>query len=337
MKTIVHTCSSVLVRPNGIVRYINAVMDLQRSLGHKTIFVTDAKPTQSINADQVYYVHESSEYVPNMRDGHVWLQVEEKLIHDMDKLYTQHKINADLVVAHDLHSYYAAVANYKDGIFVQHESDVLNPGTRYSFLDDDYLSLQKLVVANTDWRVGMVMRDPDIECKRPIYTPPPFDIVNQTISKKSRGLLYIGDSTERKGAREFMNMARKLGVKPTVITHEPDAELFAGADVYTFGLAQRDEMFALMRRHRVAYIPSKNECLSLAVLECLQFMPVVVDKQYAWTKHSEELGIIRLRGKKIEDELKSILSVNNEGSAYNRKLLEVYAMNTKQYWKNLTA
>ena len=76
MKTIIHTCSSVLVRPNGIVRYINAVMALQKNMGHRVLFVTDAKPAQTINADLVLYHNDVSTYAPNMRDGHVWLQID---------------------------------------------------------------------------------------------------------------------------------------------------------------------------------------------------------------------------------------------------------------------
>jgi hypothetical protein len=33
-------------------------------------------------------------------------------------------------------------------------------------------------------------------------------------------LLYMGDATERKGAREFLAVAKELDVKPTVISPE---------------------------------------------------------------------------------------------------------------------
>ena len=80
-------------------------------------------------------------------------------------------------------------------------------------------------------------------------------------------------------------MARKLNIKPTVITHDPDAEVFKGAEVFSFGLDERDSMYQLLSECAVAYLPSKNECPGLVVLECLQFMPVVVDAQYEWTKY----------------------------------------------------
>ena len=332
MATIIHTCSSILVRPNGIVRYINAVLDLQKKLGHKTIFVTDAKPTQTINADTVLYASEESCYVPNMRDGHVWLQMETKLIHDMNKIYNQYKLIADLVVAHDLHSYYAAYGNYTNGVFVQHESDVAHPG-RYSFIDDEYLELQKKAVAKTDWRVGLVWRDPDFQAKRAIYTPPPFEMDTRPMPEKTRGLLYIGDATERKGAREFMDMARRLGETPTVITHEPDSELFSGADVHSFALNEREAMLDLMRQHRVAYIPSRNECMSLAVLECLQYMPVVLDAQYAWTHFHKDAGALVREGVMIQRTIANHL-VNN--IAYDQTLIKSYSGNSLQYWRNLS-
>ena len=333
MKTIIHTCSSILVRPNGIVRYINAVLDLQKSMGHRTVFVTDAKPTQTIRADTVIYLNEVSTYVPNMRDEHVWLQPDDAIIDQMHQLYQLYQLMADLVVAHDLHSYYAASDNYANGVFVQHESDVLTPGLRYSFLDDDYLNLQKLVVANTNWRIGLTVPSTHVKPKRAIYTPSPFTVTGAVKKEKTRGLLYIGDATERKGAREFMDMARQLAVTPTVITHEPDAELFAGADVYTFGLAQQQEMYALMGEHRVAYMPSRNECPGLAVLECLQFMPVVLNGAYAWSEYHNHTGALIRTGQDIYTTLADHL-LND--IVYDRQMLDAYSVNSVQYWKNLS-
>jgi hypothetical protein len=333
MATVIHTCSSILVRPNGIVRYINAVLDLQKSMGYKTIFVTDARPTQTIRADTVLYLNDVSTYRPNMRDGHVWLQPDDAIIKQMHKLYEQYSLMADLVVAHDLHSYYAAADFYANGVFVQHESDVLTPGSRYSFLDDDYLHLQKSVVQNTAWRTGLTVPSTHITPRRPVYTPSPFTVMGEVKKEKTRGLLYIGDATERKGAREFMAMARVLGETPTVITHEPDAEIFAGADVHTFALSQQPEMYELMSEHRVAYIPSRNECPGLAVLECLQFMPVVLDSQHAWTQYHKHTGALLRDGAMIQRTLANHL-VND--IAYDRSRLDAYSANTVQLWTNLS-
>ena len=331
MKTIIHTCSSILVRPNGIVKYINSVMDLQKSLGHRVIFVTDAKPTQKINCNEIYYANETSRYVPNMRDGHVWLQMDSQLIEDMRDLHSQLDVVADLIVAHDLHSYCAT--NCANGIFIQHESDVLTPGSRYSFLDDEYLELQRLVVGNTNWRIGLTVPSTHITPQRPVYTPSPFTVTGEVKKDKTRSLLYVGDATERKGAREFMAMARRLGTTPTVITHDHDAELFAGADVHTFELSQQQEMYELMSEHRVAYIPSRNECPGLAVLECLQFMPVVLDGAYAWTQYHQHTGALIRQGEEIYNTLADHL-LNDV--AYDRQMLDAYSLNSVQLWKNLT-
>jgi len=335
LKTIVHTCSSVLVRPNGIVRYINTVLDLHKSMGYRTVFITDARPTQAIRADTVLYSNDVSTYQPNMRDGHVWLQVDPQIIQDIDKVCNQNCIMADLVVAHDLHSYLAASANYHNGIFVQHESDVMNNDGRYSFLSDEYLQQQIDVVNSTEWRVGMCAPySHQVHPKRPVYTPPPFVPQGLIGSNQTRGLLYIGDTTDRKGAREFMAMARALAVTPTVITHEPDSELFAGADVYTFGLDQRDEMFKLISECRVAFVPSKNECFSLAILESAQFIPTVVDSQYQWTEHVTDLGVLRATGA----ELYAVIDAKLRSTAkYDRRLLDIWARNSIRFWTNLTA
>lgn len=330
---IVHTCSSVLIRPNGIVRYINAVIDLQRSMGHKVIFVTDARPTQTIRANSVLYLNDVSTYRPNMQNGHVWLQTDGDIINQIHQVYEKYALMANLVIAHDLHSYYAAAANYTNGVFVQHESDVLTPGARYSFLSDEYLELQQLAVKNTQWRVGLSVPSQHIKPQRPVYTPSPFVVTDQVKKQRTRGLLYIGDATERKGAREFMAMARLLGTTPTVITHEPDAEIFAGADVHSFDLSQQQEMYELMSKHRVAYIPSRNECPGLAVLECLQFIPVVLDSQYAWTQYHEHTGALLCTGAMIENTLANHLA---NDVAYDRKMLDTYSLNSVQLWKNLS-
>jgi hypothetical protein len=335
MATIVHTCSSVLIRPNGIVRYINAVMDLQRSQGHEVIFVTDAKPSQDINADRILYANEASTYVPNMRDGHVWLQVDNKLAAQIKTVYKHNKLSADLVIAHDLHSYLGLAPVFANGIFIQHESDVLTPGSRYSFLSDEYLTQQISIANNTTWRIGLTVDSGNISPPRAVYTPAPMVPVTMPFMPKTRGLLYMGDATERKGAKEFMEVARKLGVTPTVITHEPDAELFAGADVHTFGLHERDAMYELMAKHKVAFISSKNECPGLVVLECLQFMPVVVDNQYYWTNYLGELGVHRVTGDAIVATISDLLERDDTPGHYSLPLHN-WCNNSKKLWTNLT-
>jgi hypothetical protein len=333
MKTIIHTCSSSLVRPNGIVRYINSIIDLQNSWGYKTVFVTDAKPTETITANTVIYLNEISTYTPNMRDGHVDLQIDKDVVQQIRMIFDQYQLHADLVVAHDLHSYMAANI-YDNGIFVQHESDVLYLNKRFSWMSDEWIQEQISVFENPkNWRIGSVIINPQRSSPRLIYTPPPFTPV--TINKpKTRGLLYLGQSREAKGAPEFMRMARALNIQATVITHDIDADLFAGADVYSFDLDQRAEMFDLMSQCQVAYIPSKNECFSLAVLECLQFMPTIIDGQYDWTKYAAMAGATVCTGNDIADTLNYHLTNN---TVYNRTALDTYSANSIQYWRNLTA
>jgi len=302
-------------------------------MGNRVIFITDAKPAQQINSDETLYCNILSAYKPNWRDGHVWLQVDRGVALDIGLAFRKLDVEPDLVVVHDLHSYLGAVAEVDEGIFIQHESDVLTPGARYSFLSDEYLDEQVNITETTNWRVGMTVFTTNIKPQRPVYTPVPFVPVKSRV-EKTRGLLYIGDATERKGAREFMAMARALGVTPTVITHEPDALLFAGADVHTFGLDQRVEMYALMSQHKVAYIPSKNECPGLAALECLQFMPVVLDGEYAWTHYLDGAGAVRPTGAEI---LATIDGLLKSTQAYNPRLLDMWARNSQQFWRNLTA
>ena len=333
MKTIVHTCSSVLIRPNGIVRYINAVMDLQRSLGHHVIFVTDANPVQVINADETIYISNESSYVTHCRDDHVWLQVSPSVSYNIEMAFRRLDVEPDLVIAHDLHSFLGCENQFRDCIFVQHESDVYNAGARHSFLSDEYLQMQIDICNTTGCRIGLNVPTRNIDPYRPVYTPSPFSLAPMPTTAPTRGLLYVGDATERKGAREFMRVARELGVTPTVITHEVDSELFAGADVHTFKLSEREAMYALMAQHKVAYIPSRNECPGLAVLECLQFMPVVVDSQFAWTSCLDDLGVVKATGAEVVAVIDGLLK---SYKPHNRQLLEIWARNNQQLWANLS-
>jgi hypothetical protein len=331
-KIIVHACSSVLIRPNGIVRYINSVIDLQKSLGHRIIFVTDAKPTQIIHTDEVYYVDMNSKYVPKWKDDHVWLDVDGQIVSQISKAYNLLPVNPDMVLVHDIHSFLGIEHLLDDGIFVQHESDVLNLKGRYSYINDDYLQQQVNIVNNTDWRIGLTVLSEDLFPKRPVYTPVPFTPITIDTKIKHNGLLYIGDDTDRKGAKEFMDMAYKLNTVPTVISHCTTSSVFAHAMVNTFRLDQRQEMYQLMSHHRVAFIPSKNEGLCLAALECLQFMPVIVDSQYPWTRYLKSTGAILATGNELEDVIRHHMSKDT----YDRYLFEIWCQNSIQYWINLS-
>ena len=333
MSLIVHACSSVLVRPNGIVRYINTVIDLQKAEGHNVVFLSDAQPTESINSHQCHWLHQKSSYVPNTKDGHVWLQMDDVLVAQMQTVFETHAGKPSLVVCHDLHSFLAAKKLFNDGVFVQHESDVLTPGSRWSFLSDEYLNTQIQELHSTNWRIGLTVPSENIHPLRPIPTPVPFAAAVDQGSFRPRGLLYVGDSTERKGAREFMRLARSLGVTPTVITHEIDNKLFSDADVYKFSLDQKQEMYSLMREHRVAFIASKNECPGIAALECLQFMPTVVDSQYSWAQYLIPMGAKLATGVALENTVRELL--NQDWVSGSNKLLE-WSNQAQRCWLNLT-
>ena len=92
-------------------------------------------------------------------------------------------------------------------------------------------------------------------------------------------------------------------------------------------------MFKLISECKVAFIPSKNVCFSLVILECAQFIPTVVDSQYHWTEHVEDLGVLRATGAElyavIDAELKSTVP-------YDRRTLEIWAHRSQELWINLT-
>jgi hypothetical protein len=328
---ILHTCSSVLVRPNGIMRYINSVMALQQSAGHETMFACDSDPTQYITGNCTWdQSRPFSLYVPNWRDGHVWLQVDSDLIAKLQHVLAPVIGDYDLIVAHDLHSYLAAEQLTPHGIFVQHESDVLNRDGRYSFLSDEYLNQQIAIVENPDsvWYMGMTASITDIRTPRSVFAPVPFEFTPLPEPAQRQGLLYVGDSTERKGAREFMALARKLGVTPTVISWEQDSEVFEGARVHRFELHDHLAMLELINQHAVAYIPSRNEAMSLAVFECLQYIPVVLDGQYSWTRTPGVVGATVRTGVDIEQVVQQRLTFTDHDTG----ALKMWSEHARYIW-----
>jgi len=329
---ILHTCSSVLVRPNGIMRYINSVMSLQQSAGHDLAFACDSDPGTFIEHPVRIWdtAHPSSEYRPNWRDGHVWLQVDPDLIAKLQRVLAPVIGEYDLVVAHDLHSYLAAHKLTPYGVFVQHESDVLNRDGRYSFLSDEYLNQQIAIVesADTEWYMGMTASITDVMSPNAVFTPVPFEFTPLPEPTQRQGLLYVGDSTERKGAREFMALARKLDVTPTVISWEQDHEVFAGARVHRFELQDHRAMLELINQHAVAYIPSRNEAMSLAVFECLQYIPVVLDGQYSWTRTPGVMGATVRTGSDIEQVVRERLTF----TVHDTDALKMWSEHASYIW-----
>jgi hypothetical protein len=302
---ILHTCSSILARPNGISRYINSAIRLQTQAGHQVVFASDSDVTQYITASTQLWstTNPESEYVPNMRDGHVWLQVDYSVVEKLKSVIADTVQDYDLVIAHDLHSYLAVDQLAVSGIFIQHESDLLNTAGRYSFLSDEYLAQQIAIVDNPSatWRMGMTVRYHDRNPAQGIFTPAAFELTPLAPPQSGRsGLLYIGDATERKGAREFAAMARRIGGPVSVISWDSDPELFAGFKQYRFDIRDHSEMLRMINRHAVAYIPSKNECPGLAIQECLQYIPVVVDGQYPWTRNLPQMGATVVTGVQIQ-------------------------------------
>ena len=280
---ILHVCSSVLVRPNGIVRYINDLIDFEKTLGHDSIFVTDAKPTEYIHTKTIYK-NEKSTYDPKISNGIPNLDIDNNLIDIISNLVN---FNFDLAIAHCEHSYQALRKITSKGIYIQHESDVINQNQRYSYLSDNYLEQQIHSVNTTDWLVGLTAPSKYLTPKNRIVLPVPFKVNN---GNRGNRLLYIGDSSERKGAKDFLEIAKYYN-KPIVITHDRN-EMFQDCEVHSFGLNEREEMYKVIQQAGCAYIPSKNETFSIAVSECLQFMPVILRSEYEWTKNYKELGAI---------------------------------------------
>ena len=329
MTTFVHSLSSALLRPNGIVRYINTVMELQSNQGHDVIFVTDAKPTQHISANVILYSKETSEYIPNFRNNHVWLQIDHEISNQILQASQNINLNNCVVICHDLHSYLAYESHINNGVWIQHESDVLVPGPRASYLSDEYLNQQIEKVNTTSWNVGLTINSDAVSPKNKTYLPVPFS-PRISSQNKTRGLLYIGDDSEQKGAREFMEISRRLGIKPTVITHNTDSNVFDGAETFSFTLDQKEQMYDLISQHRLAYIPSVNECLSLAALECMQYMPLVANNKFLCSRYLKPLGAITVDDSQVES---TILELLKDDFVYDNTTFVNWCANAVKIWQ----
>lgn len=341
-RTIIHACSSVLLRPNGIVRYINAVIKLQQNMGFRVVFVTDSAPSEVILSDKIVYKDLTSQYTPNVKDGHVWLQIDDNISSTIQQLVQElpfsDKDNA-LYIAHDLHSFLAL--EYFECIFVQHESDVLTDGSRYSFLSDEYLKCQVDIVNNNRIvTTGLTVHSNNVNPHKPLYTPYPFTMCPMPDVKKSKSLLYVGDETDRKGASDFAYVAKQVWerykLRSTSISHTNLSGIFdpTYVDVFNFALDAPELMYTEMARHRVAFIPSKNECPGIALLECLQYMPVIVLKKYKWTTYLKDLG----PSVHYVDSLANVIDAVYASTYlfHDPAQLEIFSRNNIQYWKNIS-
>jgi hypothetical protein len=349
MSNYIHTCSSVLVRPNGITRYINTAIEYQTSQGHDVVFISDVMPTETITGT-IIGANKPSGYTPNIHPtrNHVWLQFSPDLVADIVLQAQGYFANNkwDKIICHDIHSFIAMeqvvdVKRHRDIVFVQHESDVQNAPDRWSFLSDEYLALQIERIKNTDCTIAHVSpyQGPVIaQAKHLMYLPVPFTPVKPNYEvAKTRDLIYIGDSTERKNVKKFLEVVKELGIKGTVITHEPEAD-YADCEVLTFKLEERDAMYAVLATARVAFQASQCECLGIATLECLQYGEVVLCGDYTWTQGMQATGANV--AVKPEDTIRSLLALGLPTARVRhlngaRTRLEIWCEQAQAQWDKL--
>ena len=68
-------------------------------------------------------------------------------------------------------------------------------------------------------------------------------------------------------------------------------------------------------------------------MECLQFMPVVVNNSYRWTSYLQDIGVHAVDSENIQMVLEHfLLAQSNE----NRLLLDIWSRNSQQFWRNLS-
>lgn len=347
-KKFIHLCSSVLLRPNGITRFINTTTQYQLDLGHEVLVVTDSIPTQTILAPVICH-NNASLYVPNMHPtrNHVWLQISNQIINEFKTLSVQF-LHTDWykLICHDLHSFIAMeqlvpASRHKDIIFIQHESDVQNSPDRWSYVGNEYLKMQINIVENTNCTIASVspyLGNHISKAKNLAHLPIPFTPAQLIQQEKTRDLIYIGEANDRKNPDEFVALAEQLGVNYTIISHDRESERFKQAEVLTFTLDQKEELFKCVASAKVAFLPSRSECLGLVVIECLQYIPTVINANYAWTTGMESTGAIVTSDPATK--IKELLNMDQQVAKRQhlnrgRLSLERWSLESKNLWKNL--
>ena len=341
MKTIVHVAGNMLLRPNGISRYIRSCADYGASINQEHILISDSKPHDYLSKNiTTLYDTENDLYAGlgmHPTNNHVWLAPDNSIVEQIKQLVAQWAATTDakhiVYVSHDYHAAQALEQlspNAKRIVHVNHESDIQFTNYRFSYVNDDWINGHTQLFTDTNNYVGLVNRSGDVVAKNPFFLPMPWKQVKHNITHKREGLVYIGDSSYRKGVDRFIAVAEQLDTKVTIISHD-DSPMFEGFNRVSFGLDEYDDMLHLVSQHKCAYIPARGESLCLAALEALTVTNLVLPQE-RWTYEAGLAGATIVKEENAADAVQKALASR---MAPITLLVQDYKKRANQIWARL--
>lgn len=280
-----HLLASPLLRPNGIVEFIRAL--IEHTGGE---LVTDAEPAEPVQLPYQKLRPVQSVYLPitlnkdfgNGLEPHPWLHWDEYVYRDMIKV--AERLPAGVAVfTHCAISEAACQAVGIKTVFVQHESDVYYPSARLSYLSDHWLDKHReLMRCGT---VGLTMpATAAMVCKETVPVPYPLSFAQLTKTADEGDVVAFFDTSYRKGWDRYLAWWEANG-KPetTVITRQADPRWPAEWKRRAFMTNETAQKLQCIRNHKRAFVPSRSEVTCLALLECMSQVPTMTFSD-PWTE-----------------------------------------------------
>lgn len=342
MSRVLFACNAVLVRNNGIVRFMIDAARILRRAGHVVDFITDNTTVIDIapEYDNCYQPCATAVYPSLVRDGLpyiLYLPHITNRIRDVFREQASHH-DYDLVISNDVHSTSAFVDLGMDVIHYMHTAALLGE-KNYTFLSDSYLQMEKQVMQYC--RVGvptqyMLHKFAALDA---VHLGLPLDrwqMYHSDDLNDRQGVLFLGEGTHRKGADTFVNVMRKLDLPVRLAVSATPEEDFAALNNTVkaqFQPHQEQQKADFIKQSRLMYFPSRSETVSYSVMESLLSQPVLISKNYEWNINAQELGAVEADDATASAAIHTIY--HEDYLEYSPNGVIEYLQRTDEQWKNL--
>ena len=342
MSRILFACNAVLVRNNGIVRFMIDAARILRHAGHTVDFVTDNVTEIDITQeyDNYYQPLDAARYPDLVRNGlpHIlYLPHISNRIRDVFREQASHN-HYDVIIGNDVHSTSAFVDLGMNVVHYTHTSALLGE-KNYTFLSDSYVQMEKEVMQYC--RVGvptqyMVNKFTDLDT---VHLGVPLDnwqmYYNDDLTDR-KGVLFLGEGTLRKGADTFVDVMSKLDLPVRLAvsaTPEEDFSTLTNVTKTQFHPHEEAQKVNFIKQSRLMYFPSRSEVCSYSVVESLLSQPVLISKNYEWNNNARELGAMEVDDSDAVNVIQRVY--HRDYVDYSPNRVVEYLERTTEQWKNL--
>lgn len=276
-----HLLASPLLRPNGIVEFIRAMIEANGGelWTNKTVPDSIGVPYKVPGPGVI-------KYAPTMKttdwgngpEVHPWLEWTaevKRMASDMARLIKDLPSDAT-IYTHCAISEAGAQSAGRKSIFVQHESDIYYPENRLSYLADDWLAEHRLLMHNAT--IGATMPPTDAMAYHAAVDLP-YPAQHRLLDKTDYAgdVVAFFDGSYRKGWDRYLRWWSRNGCpRTTVITKEPDTRWPSAWQTHGFAPSATAAKLQMIRNHCRAFVPSRSEVTCLALLECMSQVPTMV-------------------------------------------------------------